>query len=397
MDRERADSGRRDLVRCNSCGTPDPSVFYRAFDVPVTAPIPRDARPVFGELRIGHCRSCGYVQNTAFDPTKSATGDDYVETQWLSPTFAGFARCLAEHLVARYRLQGARVMEIGSGRGDFLRLMSELGVGTGIGFDPHAAVDDPEGDAQRGITYVRDVFGPRYGRIEAHLVCCRHTLEHISDPFAFLTGLRGALGDDPSLAVVFEVPNTRRILGELAFWDLHYEHCGYWCAESLEYVFRRSGFEVHDVWTDFGDQLLVIEAHPGVDPPGLDGETFDGDRLDAEVANFARRFPERIGQWRRIVDDSSQAGGSVVLWGVNAKTAAFLTAVDPVSRIEHAVDINPAKEGMIIPGLETRVVGPERLRDIRPDLVVVMNPMYEGEVRRSLGDLGLDPTVRSVR
>jgi hypothetical protein len=42
------------------------------------------------------------------------------------------------------------------------------------------------------------------------------------------------------------------------------------------------------------------------------------------------------------------------------------------------------------------VFGPEALADDRPDVVLVMNNVYEDEIRRALADLGLDATVAVV-
>ncbi len=60
-------------------------------------------------------------------------------------------------------------------------------------------------------------------------------------------------------------------------------------------------------------------------------------------------------------------------------------------QIVYAVDINPRKQGMYLAGTGQQVVPPEFLRDDKPDVVIVMNPIYENEIRRLTKSLGLTP------
>jgi len=39
------------------------------------------------------------------------------------------------------------------------------------------------------------------------------------------------------------------------------------------------------------------------------------------------------------------------------------------------------------------VVGPDFLREYRPDVVIIMNPIYEKEITLSLAEMGLYPQI----
>jgi len=60
------------------------------------------------------------------------------------------------------------------------------------------------------------------------------------------------------------------------------------------------------------------------------------------------------------------------------------------------VDINPRKQGMYVAGTGQKIVPPEFLRDYQPDVVIVMNPIYEGEIRQMVADWGLTPELMCV-
>jgi hypothetical protein len=75
---------------------------------------------------------------------------------------------------------------------------------------------------------------------------------------------------------------------------------------------------------------------------------------------------------------------------------AFLTTLGIRDEVQHVVDINPFRQGMYMPGTGQRIVAPESLREHRPDVVIVMNPIYEAEIRQDLDRMGLAPDLLAV-
>ena len=79
-----------------------------------------------------------------------------------------------------------------------------------------------------------------------------------------------------------------------------------------------------------------------------------------------------------------------------AKAVSFAALVPGSDAIEHVVDVNPGKQGSFLAGGGQEIVGPERLRELAPDAVIVMNPVYREEIEADLGRLGLAPRVLAV-
>ena len=109
------------------------------------------------------------------------------------------------------------------------------------------------------------------------------------------------------------------------------------------------------------------------------------DQAAAKVDRFSSELRSRL-------DD----GGRVALWGAGSKGVTFLNLVPGADRVGCVVDVNPRKHGRHVPVTGQPVVGPEELPSFRPDVVLVMNPLYEAEIRATLGDLGVDADVVSV-
>ena len=84
-----------------------------------------------------------------------------------------------------------------------------------------------------------------------------------------------------------------------------------------------------------------------------------------------------------------------MIWGAGTKGVTFLNAVGE-SGIEYAVDLNPRKHLSFIPGTGQQVVSPSFLREYRPDVVLVMNPIYRDEIEDQALGVGIAPEVLTV-
>ncbi|WP_176758514.1 class I SAM-dependent methyltransferase [Limimonas halophila] len=346
-----------------------------------------------GTLELVACGDCGHVFNRAFDARRMTYEGVYENSLHWSPRFQDYATRLAERLIADCDLRGKDVLEVGCGRGDFLQEICKAGANTGLGFDPSAPLADDPGATDR-VTFVRDYFSPEsYPRSRGDLVICQHVLEHVDDPAAFVDLLADAL-KTPRSCLYIEVPNGLVTVRHGAIWDLIYEHVWYFCERSLRMLLARRGLSTYWVEATFGGQFLSALVGPAEDAaPGLvRGEA----PTRADVAAFQGHLDRMIASWRESLELAS-ASGTVVVWGAGSKSVTFLNLTRPESRsIRAVVDVNPHKQGKYIPESGHEIVAPDQLQRLDPDVVLVMNPLYLDEVRRTLADLDLHPQVRSV-
>lgn len=386
---------------CPACGSGDLEGFHRADDVPTNSCLlledAEEARTFpRGHLDLALCHACGFITNRAFDPGKAEYSGRYEETQGFSARFVDFGRELAKTWVDRHDLHGKHVLEIGCGKGEFLVWMMEAGAGTGVGIDPGVDPDRLHGEAADRIEWITDFYDDRHAHLQADAIVCRHTLEHIHPVGEFLSMIRRNIGDATDTVVLFELPDVARVLEEVAFWDTYYEHCSYFSAGSLARLFRRCGFEVTDLALAYDDQYLLIEARPSDAVAEEPASTFpledDLDRLRAGIATFRDGFARMIEQWSREFADVRDRGRTAVIWGGGSKGVAFLVSLALGDEVAGAVDINPHKQGRHIAGTGHRVLSPDELVELAPELVVAMNPVYLDEIRADLDARGLSDT-----
>jgi hypothetical protein len=200
----------------------------------------------------------------------------------------------------------------------------------------------------------------------------------------------------PETVVFFQIPDIDRILDDRGFWDIYYEHCSYYSAGSLARLFRHAGYHVINVWRDYGDQYLMIEARPAIsaDAPLPIEETVAA--LEERVMAFSRSVDGDRAAWQMLVREAFERGRKPVIWGGGSKAVTFLQAIGVRDEIAYVVDINPNKSGTFLPGNGQEVVPPAFLTGYRPDLVILMNPIYREEVGTTLRGLGLSPELVAI-
>ncbi len=389
-------------ARCPACNHAPLDLFHEARGVPsnscILLPTRAEARAYpRGDIALGFCAACGFVTNTAFDPRLTEYSGRYEETQGFSPTFGEFHRGLADRLIAGHGLRDRDVLEIGCGKGEFLLLLCQRGGNRGLGFDPAFVPARIPGDLQGRVRFVQDFYSERYAGEQADFVCCKMTLEHIQPVRAFLDTVRRAVGDRPATVVFFMVPDAERIVRECAFEDIYYEHCSYFHGGSLRRLFARCGFETLAVGLEYEGQYLTIEARPARGGAAAQQtEDHELQRWRAEVAAFPAAFAARRRQWRERLDAWRGAGRRVALWGSGSKGVAFLSTLGAEDEIACAVDINPYRQGCFMPGSGVEIVAPERLRQLAPDVVVIMNAVYRREIGERLRELDLAPELLAL-
>jgi len=381
---------------CPNCGHQGLSIFYEVRNVPVHSCLMMSTKEEAldfpcGDIVLAFCDRCGFINNIEFDPKWSAYAPHYEDQQSFSPTFNKFALDLANNLIEKYDLHDKHIVEIGCSKGDFLLLLCELGNNSGVGIDPSVVPGRVKSKAADRVTFIQDYYGEKHARYVGDFICCRHTLEHIQPTAEFISTVRKSIGDRHNVSFFLEIPDNTRVLQNLAFEDIYYEHCSYFSPGALARLFRACSFEVTDLYLDYGDQYLLIEAQP-VDAPSDKVHPFEETvaQVAEDVRHFTRNIQSKLDNWRRNLEQWKAENQRVVVWGSGSKCVAFLTTLDTIDKIEYVVDINPHRHGKFIPGVGKEIMSPEFLKEYRPDKIIVMNAIYCDEIGQMLKEMGVE-------
>lgn len=342
-------------------------------------------------VTLRQCRNCGLVFNATFDIHAIPYDENYENRQSFSPAFQHHLDTLALGLTRRNKLSGGRILEVGCGKGDFLRLLCAAAKATGVGYDTsYEPREEPPGLAfHKRYVSAADVTQP------FDAVICRHVVEHVPEIGAFLRELRdiAAAAGDPVL--VLETPRFEWIVEQLSLWDVFYEHCNYFPMAALAHLCCLAGFRVIRHRGVFGDQYQLLELRvaksarrkpAAVIAPGIPAE--------AKLGAFSRRARRHLDG---LAKKFSQAAGSKgwAVWGAGAKGVALVNHLrGPKPRC--VVDSNPAKQGGVLPGSRIPIVAPDDARLLRLGLIVIANPNYAREIGDVLQQRGFTGRVLTL-
>ncbi len=219
-------------------------------------------RPYFslGPDRFFRCRDCGLIQ--IFPLPQIQTGDDYLGydldryrtfvRQFLVPQFRRGLRLIMEFK------SGGRLLDVGCGTGEFLRLAQEAGFAV-QGVEPSATA--AEMAERSGEVFHGELADFHLQESVYDVITLWSVLEHVPAPFSFLGMLRQTLRDDG--VVGLRIPTARGLLPLTALWlyritagrirtplaavyqtDWHYKHFYYYSLRNLRVLLRESGFEI---------------------------------------------------------------------------------------------------------------------------------------------------------
>ena len=384
---------------CPGCEVGKMSIFYELNGFPVHTVLNISTKTEAlgyrrGDIRLAYCPECGFISNINFDPGLLEYGSNCEEGQGFSPTFRVFAQGLAHRLVDRYGLKGKTILEIGCGKGEFLSMLCEYGGNRGIGFDPAYVEGRFAISGEGSVEFIKDFYSEKYSHYRADFICCQMTLEHIQPVKSFVRKMRRAIGENESTVVFFQVPDVTRILRDCAFEDIYYEHCSYFSPGSLARLFQKNGFEVLDLRVEYNGQYLTIEARPFLESGNVVSPLEqDLTSLQKYVSTFDQRVSNKIASWQKSMEVFLQGEKEGVIWGSGSKGVAFLINLGLEDHVKYVVDINPHRQGMFMPGTGQEIVAPAALRRIRPDVVIVMNRVYQKEIQEELEEMGLTPEI----
>lgn len=383
-------------TKCPSCGGEHIEKFFQIKNAPIFSTAIFKSKDAALEvprkdIELNFCNNCGFIFNRLFNVTNDYFKRNYEDQQGFSETFMRFLTGISQKLVKKYNLKGKTIVEIGCGKGDFLNLLVGLNMGKGFGIDP-AYVEGRQ--TNPNLTFYKEFYSLKHGKIPADLICCRHTLEHIFNTADFLILIKNSLEKKTDPIIFFEVPQIKKILENEAFWDIYYEHCSYFSPGSIARIFRKTGYEIIDLRLDYNDQYLLIEAKPSLKKSGKNFAIEESiEELKALTTYFNVKVSEKLARWRSKLVDLKLKNRKTVIWGGGSKAVGFLTHFADLDLIDYIVDINPHMEGNFSPGTGKRYVQPEFLKNYRPDTLIIMNEVYVDEITKSLHDIELYPEI----
>src|SRR4030043_608713 len=122
---------------CPNCYSPAVEDFFAVKDAPVhSLAIAKEYNEAMNverkDITMAFCNNCGFIFNSTFDTLIDYYTKGYEDQQGFSPTFLKFLTGVTTRFIVKYNIKKKSVIEIGSGKGDFISLICELGNNKGM-------------------------------------------------------------------------------------------------------------------------------------------------------------------------------------------------------------------------------------------------------------------------
>jgi SAM-dependent methyltransferase len=350
----------------------------------------------FYPLHVWVCERCFLVQVEEYVRPEGIF-TEYAYFSSYSDSWLAHMKAYSDMIAVRLGLGShSRVVELGSNDGYLLQYFVAKGIPV-LGVEPARNVAQTA--IARGVPTVSKLFGRQTARElvaeggQADLVCGANVLAQVPDVNDFVGGIKLLL--KPGGVVTVEFPHLMRLMAENQFDTIYHEHFSYFSFLSAERIFAAHGLTLFDVeeLPTHGGSLRIYARHADDTAKsvaeratklrarevsaGLDRlETYDS--FTGQVQETKRRLLEfLIGARRkgkRISGYGAPGKGNTLLNYCGVRT----------DFLDYTVDRNPYKHGRFLPGTHIPIFPPEKIKETRPDYVLILPWNLKDEIMDQL-------------
>ncbi len=343
------------------------------------------------------CGQCFLVQLQEFESPQHIFAEDYAYFSSYAQTWLDHARAYVDNMRARFGYSSeSQVVEIASNDGYLLQYFKAAGVPV-LGIEPAENVAQVARAA--GIPTVSRFFGSAFaqelraeGR-QADLLLGNNVLAHVPALNDFVEGMKILL--KPGGVITMEFPHLLRLMQENQFDTIYHEHFSYFSFITVERIFASHGLKLFDVeeLPTHGGSLRIFAAHQENTTLAVSSRTAElrGRELAYGMGALGvyRGFDEQVRETKRALLEflisAKRAGRAVVGYGAPAKGNTLLNYCGIRSDfIDYSVDRSPHKQGRFLPGTHIPVFHPDRIRETRPDYVLILPWNLKDEVMEQM-------------
>lgn len=342
------------------------------------------------------CQECYLVQLEEVE-TPQHIFSDYVYLSSYSQSWVQHAKDYVEMITGRLALdQHSHVVEIASNDGYLLQFFVAKGI-PALGIEPAANVAKIA--LEKGIPTQVRFFSTETakdlvaGGLQADLIVANNVLAHVPGLNDFVAGLRILLA--PTGVVTAEFPHLLSLMEGREFDTIYHEHFSYFSLHALARVFARHGLTIFDVeeLPTHGGSLRIYAARAADASKVISrrvGELLSRERqrsltlLDPYLS-FAAEIAATKRALLQFLIQAKSEGKSIVGYGAPAKGNTLLNYCG-IRRdfIDYVVDLNPYKQGRFLPGSHIPIYHPDRIRETRPDYLLLLPWNLRDEIMRQM-------------
>ncbi|HSR92981.1 MAG TPA: class I SAM-dependent methyltransferase, partial [Gemmatimonadales bacterium] len=230
----------------------------------------------------------------------------------------------------------------------------------------------------------------------ADLLVGNNVLAHVPNLNDFVAGLKLLLA--PTGVLTMEFPHLLRLMAEGQFDTIYHEHYSYFSLTAVRRIFAAHGLTLFDVeeLPTHGGSLRIFARHTENESRRMEERVVELLSREA-VEGFSRletyrSFDEQVRRVKRgllrFLIQAKEEGRSIAGYGAPAKGNTLLNYCGVrTDFLDFTVDRSPHKQGRFLPGTRVPIHGPDRLREARPDYVLILPWNLKEEIMEQMADV----------
>ncbi|HXW97161.1 MAG TPA: class I SAM-dependent methyltransferase [Gemmatimonadales bacterium] len=322
---------------------------------------------------------------------------DYAYFSSFSDSWLDHCRRYTEQMIAELGLTPrSHVVEVASNDGYLLQYFVKQGIPC-LGIEPAANV--AKFAEEKGVPTLVKFFGRQTARelvsqgVRPDLILGNNVLAQVPDLNDFVGGLKILLG--PTGVITIEFPHLHQTVLGNQFDQVYHEHFSYFSLYSAERIFAAHGLTLYDVeeLPTHGGSIRIYGRHAEDDSKPVTERLLElrARELAAGVDTLAyySDFEEKVRETKRklleFLIKVRRAGKRVVGYGAPGKGNTLLNYCGiRTDFLDFTVDRNHHKHGKFTPGTHIPILHPDRLREARPDYVLILPWNLKTEIMSQL-------------
>lgn len=385
---------------CRFCGTNLRQTLVDLGMSPLCESYPGPADLNRGEtyypLHVYVCCECFLVQLEQYESAENIF-TDYAYFSSFSDSWLKHSENYCNKMIGRLGLnEQSFVVEVASNDGYLLQYFVRKNVPV-LGVEPAANVAKVA--VQKGVPTLVRFFGVALaeelaaeGR-SADLILGNNVLAQVPDLNDFVEGLKIML--KPRGVLTIEVPHLLRLIEHNEFDTIYHEHFSYFSLLTTQRILKAHGLRLFDAeeLASHGGSLRIYacreEDQTHAIQPNVAKVLADEEAAGLNSAAGYESFARQVKQTKLALLDflvtAAREGKSVAGYGAPGKSATLLHYCG-IGRdlIEYTVDRSPYKQGRFLPGTHIPIYHPDRIRETKPDYVVILPWNLKSEIMKQL-------------
>ncbi len=319
------------------------------------------------DLNLCQCSGCGLVQ---FDCEPVPYYKDSTRAGERCEALISLRQAQYRHLIETYHLQGKKILEVGAGKGGFLKTLKEM---------------KEYGIQEYGLEHNAD-FVKIAREKEGVNVCQGYTespeMKIPGGPFdAFLSFAYPARLIEPNTMLqcvsnnlvesgvgLIMVPSLEHLLKPGGFYDITRDHIAYYSEDALRFLLQKNGFDV----LEHGEvsQLYIYAIVKKRDPYPMAEIWSDVEPLAVKARDFVQKA---------TVD-----GKRLAVWCAGHFAFTLLSTAGIGNKVSYIIDNAEFKQGFYSPGSHVPIVGAEHYQKEPVETILILGPIYVDEIVKEI-------------